>query len=72
MAQELPNIKKSIGEQNGFVDDMKNNQENFEQDISSMTQQFENLKSSNYDGTMIWKITNVKEKIGQALRNIMC
>jgi predicted nucleic acid-binding Zn-ribbon protein len=64
MAQELPNIKKSIGEQNGFVDGMENNQENGEQDISSMKPLFENLTSSNYDGTMIWKINNVKEKIG--------
>jgi hypothetical protein len=64
MAQELPNIKKSIGEQNGFVDGMENNQENGEQNFSSMKPLFENLRSSNYDGTMIWKITNVKDKIG--------
>jgi hypothetical protein len=36
-----------------------------ENDFLSMKQQLENRKSANYDGTFIWKITDVKEKIGE-------
>ena len=63
--QELPNIKKSINEQNKFVDNMKTDQETNESDVLLIKQQLENRKSANYDGTFIWKISDVKEKIGE-------
>jgi predicted nucleic acid-binding Zn-ribbon protein len=65
ITQELPNIKKSVDEQNVFVDNMKTEQDANESDVLLMKQQLENRKSANYDGTFIWKITDVKEKIGE-------
>jgi hypothetical protein len=65
IVQELPKIKKSIDEQNTLVDGMKTNQENCTKAVLSMEQQLEDMKSSTYDGTYIWKITNVQEKIGE-------
>ena len=63
--QELPTIKKSSDEQNAFVDDMKTNQQTVEQDILTMKEQFEDMQSANHDGMFTWKITNVKEKMGE-------
>jgi uncharacterized coiled-coil DUF342 family protein len=62
--QNLPTLKKSIDEDNAFVDSMKPNQENVERDILSMKQQFDEMRSMSFDGTYIWKITNVQEKMG--------
>lgn len=62
--QKLPMIKKSIDEENTFVDSMKPNQENIERDILSTTQKFNEIKTVSYDGTYIWKISNVQERMG--------
>jgi len=64
ITNQFPILKKSIDEQNAFVDIMKPNQENVERDISFMKQKIDEIKSVSYDGTYIWKITNVQEKIG--------
>ena len=72
LIQEMPILKKSIEEQNAFVNGMKTNQEVLEQDISSMKQKFDDLKSTSYDEIFIWKITNVKQKLGKLLRNSYC
>ena len=68
--QDLPNIKKSSDEQNAFVDNMKKNQEIHENEIPLAKQQLENIKSAKHDGTLIWKITDVKEKRGEELRHM--
>jgi len=62
--QKLPIIKKSIDEDNAFVDSMKPNQENNQREILSMTQKFDEIKMVSYDGAYIWKISNVQEKMG--------
>lgn len=62
--QKLPMIKKSIDEENTFVDSMKPNQENIEREILSTTQKFNEIKTVSYDGTYIWKISNVQERMG--------
>jgi prefoldin subunit 5 len=64
ITNQFPILKKSIDEQNDFVDSIKPNQENVERDISFMKQKLDEIKSVSYDGTYIWKITNVQEKIG--------
>lgn len=63
--QDLSKVKKSIEEQTVVIDGMKINQNSCEQDIASIKQQLDNMKLSPHDGTLIWKITNVKEKLGQ-------
>jgi len=64
ITNQFPILKKSIDEQNAFVDSMKPNQDNVERDISFMKQKLDEIKSVSYDGTYIWKITNVQEKMG--------
>lgn len=64
---DLPNIKKSSDEQNVFVDNMKKDQEIHEKEIPSVKQQLENIKSAKHDGTLIWKIPNAKERMGENL-----
>ena len=65
ITQELPDIKNLIDEQNVLVHNMKTDQETNESDVLLIKQQLENRKSANYDGTFIWKISDVKEKIGK-------
>jgi len=69
--QDLSQLKVSTQEQNACIDGIKMNQENFQQDVASMEQKVKDMNSNSYDGTFIWKITNVEEKMGQQLRNIM-
>ncbi|CAF3684994.1 unnamed protein product [Rotaria sp. Silwood1] len=65
LAQDIPILKISIQEQNAFLDGMKINQQVLQQDLASMEQKLNAMKASSYDGTFIWKITNVQEKMGQ-------
>jgi hypothetical protein len=41
-----------------------------EQKFLEMKQQIEDRKPPKHDGTMIWKITDVKEKRGEGLRHM--
>jgi hypothetical protein len=69
--QDLSTLKVSTQEQNACIDGIKTNQEILQQDVASMEQKVKDMKSNSYDGTFIWKITNVEEKMGQQLRNMM-
>ncbi|CAF1099435.1 unnamed protein product [Rotaria sp. Silwood1] len=66
LAQDIPILKISIQEQNAFLDGMKINQQVLQQDLASMEQKLNAMKASSYDGTFIWKITNVQEKMVDA------
>jgi hypothetical protein len=65
VTQDLSTLKVSTQEQNGCIDGIKINQEILQQDVASMEQKVKDMKSDSYDGTFIWKITNVEEKMGQ-------
>jgi hypothetical protein len=64
ITRDLPKVKKSIEEQDAFIDGMKINQDSCDQDILFIKQNIDNIKLSSHDGTLIWKITNIKDKMG--------
>jgi chromosome segregation ATPase len=70
LVKDLSTLKLSIQEQNTFLDSVKINQEVLQQDLASMEQKINDMKESSYDGTFIWKITDVQEKMGQKLNLI--
>ena len=67
--KEFAGLKLSTQEQNMFLDGTKPNQEILQQDISSMKQKIEDLQFISHDGTLIWKISNFKEKMGKICIN---
>ncbi|CAF3038766.1 unnamed protein product, partial [Rotaria sp. Silwood2] len=68
--RDVSSLKLSIEEQNAFLDAMKSKQEILTQDLASLTQKVEDMQYISYDGTIVWKITNVAEKMGKALFTI--
>jgi predicted nucleic acid-binding Zn-ribbon protein len=71
LTQDLSILKTSVQEQNTFLDGMKMNQDLLQQEIASIQEKVSDMKTRSFDGTFIWKISNVQEKIGQQLRNIV-
>ena len=69
--EDLSTLKISTEEQNAFIDGIKLNQEMLQQDVASLEQKVNDMKSRSYDGTFIWRITNVHEKMGQQLKDMM-
>jgi chromosome segregation ATPase len=65
LTQDFSILKLSIQEHSTFLDGVKIDQEILQQDLVSMEQKVNDMKTSSYDGTFIWKIMNVQEKIGQ-------
>jgi len=64
LSEEQSKVKVAIQETNSFLNAHKSNQQILEQDLASMQQQIEDMKNTSYDGTLMWKITNVQQKIG--------
>ncbi|CAF0993579.1 unnamed protein product [Adineta steineri] len=58
--------QESIEESNTFLDEVRQNRGIFSQDASSLKEKINDLQNVSYDGTFVWKITNVKEKMGDA------
>jgi chromosome segregation ATPase len=67
LKQDISTLKTSIQEQNTFLDGIKINQDILQQDLASFGQKMTDIKASSFDGTFIWKISNIQEKIGQQL-----
>jgi chromosome segregation ATPase len=67
LTQDLSILKISIQEQNAFLDGIKTNQDLLQQEIASTEQKMNDMKTSSYEGTLIWKVTDVQEKMGQQL-----
>ncbi len=64
LSEEHSKVKVAVQETNSFLNANKSNQQMLEQDLASLQQQIEDLKNTSYDGTLMWKITNVQQKIG--------
>jgi chromosome segregation ATPase len=67
LKQDISTLKTSSQEQNTFIDGIKINQDILQQDLASLGQKGTDIKASSFDGTFIWKISNIQEKIGQQL-----
>ncbi|CAF3776826.1 unnamed protein product, partial [Rotaria sordida] len=63
LTKDFATLQLSVQEQNIFLDGIKPNQEILHQDVASLKQKVEDMKYVSYDGTFIWKITAVKEKM---------
>ncbi|CAF1413211.1 unnamed protein product, partial [Didymodactylos carnosus] len=63
---EKNQLKQSIVEIDSYNRAVSANQEMLQQEISSVKQKAEDLKSISYDGTLTWKISNVSEKMADA------
>jgi hypothetical protein len=69
LTKDFAKLKLSIQEQNGYLDQLRPNQEILSQDVASIKQKIEDLQFVSYDGTYIWKITNFAERMGKILIN---
>jgi FtsZ-binding cell division protein ZapB len=65
LTKDYAALKISIQEQRAYLDGVKPNQEILQQDVSSLKQTIEDKQSVSYDGTLIWKISSVNEKMGE-------
>ncbi|CAF4342234.1 unnamed protein product, partial [Rotaria sordida] len=58
LTEELLIVKLSIEESNALLEGAKHNQ-----DSSSLPEKANNSQYVSYDGTLVWKITNFREKM---------
>jgi chromosome segregation ATPase len=64
VSEDMSKIKIAVQETNTLVDAHSSNQLILEQDLASLQQQVNDLKNVSYDGTLIWKTTDIQQKIG--------
>jgi predicted nucleic acid-binding Zn-ribbon protein len=65
LTQDFASVKLSIQEQSAFLDGIKPNQEILQQDVASLKQTVDDMLYVSYDGTLIWKIPNFREKMSK-------
>ncbi|CAF1306917.1 unnamed protein product [Rotaria sordida] len=65
LTEILSKVKLSIEESNTCLEGMKHTQDILNQDLTSLQEKINDLQYISYDGTLVWKITNVKEKISK-------
>ncbi|CAF5043844.1 unnamed protein product, partial [Rotaria sp. Silwood1] len=63
LSEESSKLKIAIEETHSSIDAHQTNQQIFEQTLASLQQQLEEQKNISTDGKLIWKITNVPQKI---------
>ena len=65
--QDLVSLKLSIEESNVDLEGQKTVFDIFHQTVLCMKQELEDKQYTSYDGTLVWKITNVAEKMGNEI-----
>jgi chromosome segregation ATPase len=65
LTKDFAGLKLSIQEQTTFLDEIKPSQEILHQEAASLKQKIEDLQSVSDNGSLIWKISNVAEKMGR-------
>ncbi|CAF1320797.1 unnamed protein product [Didymodactylos carnosus] len=63
LSQQLNKEKLSIAENDTFLAGIAANQKILQQELSSVKQKVEDLRCVSSDGTLIWKVTNIAEKM---------
>ncbi|CAF1045056.1 unnamed protein product [Rotaria sp. Silwood1] len=66
VTQEFSRIKLSIEEQSSFLGTVKPNHESFQENVATLKQKIDDMQCVSYDGTLIWKISNVHQKMMDA------
>jgi chromosome segregation ATPase len=64
LSENLSKLKLSIQETNASIGGFKPNQQILQQDIDSLKEDLEDQQATSYDGTLIWRITDVQKKMG--------
>ncbi len=72
LTQDFTTLKLSVQEQSAFLDGIKPNQEILQQDVASLKQRVDDMQYVSYDGTLIWKITNFREKMSKFTAKKRC
>jgi hypothetical protein len=67
LAEDLSKVKAAVQETNAFTESVKPNHQILLQDLNSLKQDIQDQQSTSYDGTYLWKITDVQKKIGMLL-----
>ncbi|CAF1027879.1 unnamed protein product [Adineta ricciae] len=70
LLQDLSVSRKSVEEEFVFLQKLVNDQQISQCDIVSIQQKLHDMKSPSSDGTLIWRITDVKQKIEDAKSNV--
>ncbi|CAF3247011.1 unnamed protein product [Rotaria sp. Silwood2] len=63
LTEVLSKVKLSIEESNSFLKAVKYNEDILNQDLSSLQEKVNDSQYVSYDGTLVWKITNFREKM---------
>ncbi|CAF3234423.1 unnamed protein product [Rotaria sp. Silwood2] len=63
--EALSKVKLSIEESNSFLEGVKHNQDILNQDLLSLQLKINDLQYVSYDTTLVWKITNFREKMSK-------
>jgi hypothetical protein len=63
-AEDLSKVKAAVQETNFSAETLKPNYQTFLQDFTSLKQNIEDHQFTSYDGTYVWKITDVQKKMG--------
>ena len=65
LAEQAALAKVSIQDSHSFVDGVKQNVDLLSQDVSSLKDKVDDMQHVSFDGTFVWKINNVAEKMGE-------
>jgi hypothetical protein len=64
LAEDLSKQKTAVQETNAFKESLKPNHQILLQDLDSFKRDIEDQQSTSYDGTYLWRITDVRKKMG--------
>jgi hypothetical protein len=63
--QSETGVPLSVEESQSFLQGVKHNQDILNQDVISLKEKIDDMRYVSYDGTLVWKITNFREKMGK-------
>ena len=66
----LSSVKTSIEESNNLLDAMHSSISMLHQDLSLLKQMYEDQQVASYDGTLYWKITEVRDKMSKNILEV--
>jgi hypothetical protein len=58
-------VKSAVQEIDDFLETSRANLDILNQDLASLKKDIKDIEYTSKDGTMVWKITNVREKMGK-------
>jgi len=64
LIETISNVKSSVEEEHGCYEAITRNLELLNQDLLSLQEKIDDMQYISYDGTFVWKIPKVQEKLG--------